>query len=102
MKIGVLKCQTHHIQTVQAHSAKADQNPYVLRTPGLLEMCLNAALNQIAIKNRILCSFSWASSQNVPEQVAKRNLVPHLWALQSARASSAAFALSAELRLARR
>ena len=78
MKIGVLKCQTHHIQTVQAHSAKADQNPYVLRTPGLLEMCLNAALNQIAIKNRILCSFSWASSQNVPEQVAKRNLVPVL------------------------
>ena len=33
---------------VQAHSAKADQNPYVLRTAGLLKMCLNAALNQIA------------------------------------------------------
>lgn len=31
-------------ETVQAHSAKADQNPYVLRTPGILEMCLNAAL----------------------------------------------------------
>ena len=45
-------------------------------------------------------SFNWASSQNVPEQVAKRNLVPHLRALQSARASSAAFALCAELRLA--
>jgi len=38
----------------------------------------------------------------VPEQVAKRNLVLPLRALQSARASSAAFALSAELRLARR
>ena len=34
---------------VQAHSAKADQNPYVLRTPGFLKMCLNAALNQIAL-----------------------------------------------------
>jgi len=38
----------------------------------------------------------------VPEQGAKRNLVPPLRALQSARASPAAFALSAELRLARR
>jgi len=47
-------------------------------------------------------SFSWILNQNVPEQVAKRNLVPPLRALQSARASSAAFALSAELRLARR
>ncbi len=34
-------------------------------------------------------------------QVAKRNLVPPLRAFQSVRASSAAFALSAELRLAR-
>ena len=24
-------------RTVQAHSAKADQNPFVLRTPGILE-----------------------------------------------------------------
>ncbi len=32
---------------------------------------------------------------------AKRNLIPTLRALQSARASSAVFALSAELRLAR-
>ena len=38
----------------------------------------------------------------MPEQVAKRNLVPPLRALQSARTSPAAFALSAELRLARR
>ncbi len=38
----------------------------------------------------------------MPEQDAKRNLVSSLRALQSARASSAAFALSAELRLARR
>jgi len=38
----------------------------------------------------------------MPEQVAKRNLVPPLRALQSARASPAAFALSAELRLAQR
>jgi len=30
-------------------SAKADQNPCVLRTPGILEMCLNGALNQIAL-----------------------------------------------------
>jgi hypothetical protein len=34
--------------------------------------------------------------------VAKRNLVPPLRALQSVRASSTAFALSAELRLAQR
>jgi len=32
-------------------SAKADQNPYVLCTPGILEMCLNAALNQISFLN---------------------------------------------------
>jgi hypothetical protein len=49
----------------------------------------------------LLTSFSLILNQNVPEQVAKRNLVPPLRALQSARASSAAFALSAELRLAR-
>jgi hypothetical protein len=36
------------LPSVQAHSAKADQNPFVLRTPGILEMCLNAVLNQIA------------------------------------------------------
>jgi hypothetical protein len=38
--------------------------------------------------------------QNATEQNAKRNLDPPLRALQSARASSAAYALSAELRLA--
>ena len=47
-------------------------------------------------------SFSWIFNQNVPEQNAKNNLIPPLRALQSARASSAAFALSAELRLALR
>jgi len=52
------------------------------------------------MKNIEMYSFNWGSSQNVPEQVAKRNLIPHLRALQSARASSAAFALCAELRLA--
>jgi hypothetical protein len=40
--------------------------------------------------------------EHVPEHIAKRNLDPPLRAFQSARASSAAFALSAELRLARR
>ena len=30
-------------------SAKADQNPFVLCTPGILEICLNAALNQIVL-----------------------------------------------------
>jgi len=40
--------------------------------------------------------------QNATEQNAKRNLDPSLRAFQSARASSAAFALSPELRLARR
>jgi hypothetical protein len=43
-----------YLQTVQAHSAKADQNPYVLRTPGFLKI-----------------NFNWASSQNVLEQVAE-------------------------------
>ena len=39
--------------------------------------------------------------QNATEQNVKRNLDPPLRALQSARASSAAFALRTELRLAR-
>jgi len=39
--------------------------------------------------------------QNATEQNAKHNLDPPLRALQSARASSAAFALRTELRLAR-
>jgi len=47
-------------------------------------------------------SFNWASSQNVPEQIVKRNLVPPLRALLPWRASSHGIALSAELRLARR
>jgi len=47
-------------------------------------------------------SFNWASSQNVLEQVVKRNLIPPLWALLPLRASSSGIALSAELRLARR
>ena len=47
-------------------------------------------------------SFNWASSQNVPEQVVKRNLIPPLRALLPWRASSHGIALSAELRLARR
>ena len=41
-------------------------------------------------------------AKNVPEQGVKRNLALPLRALQSARASSAASALSAELRLALR
>ena len=59
------------LSTVQAHSAKADQNPYVLRTPGLLKMCLNAALNQIALYLYGNNQINWASSQNVLEQVAE-------------------------------
>ena len=34
-KINCIK--TQFIQVVQANSAKADQNPFVLRTPGILE-----------------------------------------------------------------
>ena len=68
MKIGVLKCQTHHIQTVQAHSAKADQNPYVLRTPGILENVPerrakpNCAMSRI--KNAALAGLRAKTSQN--------------------------------------
>jgi len=47
-------------------------------------------------------SFNWASSQNMLEQVVKRNLIPPLRALLPWRASSHGIALSAELRLARR
>ena len=47
--------------------------------------------------------FSYLNIANTCQNmVAKRNLDPPLRALQSARASSAAFALSVELRLARR
>ncbi len=49
----------------------------------------------------LIIRFSWILNQNVPEHVAKRYLVPPLRAIQSARASLAAFAFSAELRLAR-
>jgi len=64
------------LPTVQAHSAKAE--------------LLSAR-----------CFATPASKRNVPERRAKPNCFL-LRALQSARASSAAFALSAELRLARR
>jgi hypothetical protein len=64
-------------------------------------MCLNVAPNQIALYIYTCFSFSWILNQNVPEQDAKRNLIPHLRALLSSRASSAAIALRAELRLAR-
>ena len=64
-------------------------------------MCLNVALNQIALYIYTIINFSWMLNQNVPEQYAKRNLVPPLRALLAARASSAAITLSAELRLAR-
>jgi hypothetical protein len=53
-------------------------------------------LTYIRLSNRMV-----NVEQNATEQNAKRNLDPLLRALQSARASSAAFALSSELRLAR-
>ena len=59
--------------------------------------CTNAALNQIAFLLPVIGSNSYK-----PEQTVKRNLVPSLRAFQSVRASSPAFALSAELRLAPR
>lgn len=86
---------------IQAHSAKADQNPYVLRTPGILEnvpeCCAKPNCFCNFMKTSALSGLRAKTSQNI---VAKRNLVPPLRALQSDRASSAAFALSAELRLA--
>jgi len=48
------------------------------------------------------CSFNWASSQNVSEQIAKRNLAPLLRALLPLGASSNGIAFRAELRLAPR
>ncbi|MCJ7774228.1 MAG: hypothetical protein MUP22_13980, partial [Desulfobacterales bacterium] len=84
-------------------SAKADQNPYVLRSPGILENVLERGAKPNCFCNFInINSFNWASSQNVPEQVVKRNLIPPLRALLPLRASSGGIALSAELRLARR
>jgi hypothetical protein len=75
----------------------------VLRTPGILENVPERSAKPNCFRTfKLIISFSWASSQNVSEQVAKRNLVPPLRALQSARASSADFALRAELRLALR
>jgi len=37
----------------------------------ILGMCLNAALNQIAMNLRTTISFCWISNQNVPEQNAE-------------------------------
>jgi len=66
-------------RAVQAHSAKADQNPYVLRTPGILENVLERGAKPNCFCNFInINSFNWASSQNVPEHHAKSNLDPPL------------------------
>ena len=55
-------------------------------------------MNALAVARNKKLNFA-STCQNM---VAKRNLVPPLRALQSVRASSTAFALSAELRLALR
>ncbi len=55
-------------------------------------------MNALAVARNKKLNFA-STCQNM---VAKRNLVPPLRALQSVRASSTAFALSAELRLAQR
>ena len=53
---------------VQAHSAKADQNPSLLRTPGILENVPERRAKPNCFCNFMkTISFNWASSQNVPE-----------------------------------
>ena len=82
---------------------KLTKIPTCSALPVFWKMCLNAALNQIAMDALPIARNSYLNVANTCQNmVAKRNLIPPLRALQSVRASSAAFALSAELRLARR
>ena len=107
-KFQISKPQRNHSLNVQAHSAKADQNPYPrgLGTPASKRNVPERRAKPNCFCNfMILISFSWASSQNVLESRVlgtKRNLVPPLRALLPLSASSRGIALSAELRLARR
>jgi hypothetical protein len=84
-------------------SAKADQNPYprVLGVPVFWNMCQERRAKPNCRETiQTMNQLCWISNQNVPESRGigtKRNLAPHLRAPQSARASSAAFALSANL-----
>ena len=56
-------------QQVVLGSAKADQNPYVLRTPGILENVPERRAKPNCFCNFMkIISFIWASSQNVHEQ----------------------------------
>lgn len=75
--------------TVQAHSAKLTQNPFVLRTPGLLgnvperRAKPNCSLSEMYEEKDSMA----ALKLNGREQIAKRNLVPYLRATQSVKAS---------------
>ena len=82
---------------------KLTKIPTCSALPVFWKMCLNAALNQIAMNALPIARNSYLNVANTCQNmVAKRNLDPPLRAKLPLRASSHGIALSAELRLARR